>query len=1078
MIKKIIFVLTTTLLLLSSTPVLAQVIMPPTVPQPAAASDVVGFNIQNTGSTAIDARYITFGQPFRQGQVPGGSTFFAKVNGANIPVQADIKTTFPDGSVRFAALTMQTPALSENSSASALLAVGGTTGTAINLATALNSYHLVVTFSGDVSGTYDIGALLKAALASGKATYWLKGPLATQARVDIPLVSSMHLVADVTAYVDGTFSTDLQFNNDYALQAVGGTLTYTATITQNGATLLNTGALTHYQYQQWHHVFYSTSKPAINIQYDVNYLIATGAVPPYDTTAGIDANNISGMASDMTRGNWDAPFGSHNYPGVTNGIDQFMPATGDRGDIGPVTAWQSVWLLTQDPVAARYINYQADAASVVPWHYFDPAHNDYLSLTYHPNLWTDPRGAPDTLTQQTAVGPVPDCCSVAEGWAPDTSHAPDLNFIPYIMTASRYNLDQINAHATIDEMSDYPYYRSGQNYNINTGIGFVINGSDQARQQAWTFRDIVDAGWANPDGTIQKTYWDGLVKSNLQHIIAMEPTWNTELGQLHGALPAGGSLGPWQQGYFISSVVKAARMGYSDAVPVLNWMANFNVGRFMNGANGFDPHDGVAYYLSLSPVSSPTWAATETATAAAGSSLKGTFANGEIVYMALARMALAGYIAVTNDSQAKTAYAWLVDGTQPVIGKYYQGAITKFNFSPGASYTPVAAVVPSYVPINIPSPSPTPTPTPVTTPVPTPTPTPTPVQSPAPAPTPSSQTLIGTAGDDTLKAVDGIHIVDGLGGYNIVNILAPVGAYDDWFVVVPHAGGTVTVAEGHGSGYTYTLSHIQEIRFQYGRVVMTGTPVVTTTPAPTQTPTPAVPVPTPIPAPTPTPTSSPTSTPTPTPTPIPTNALTAAQIQAILGLLSSFGANPSIIANVQAVLTGGTTKQAAAPEFAIGSRVSVIDIARVRSSPSLTTKSIGLQRQGSRGTVVDGPKVANGYTLWKINYDTGVDGWSAQSLLSLLVVSAATPASPLSSAPSQGVVSTTPLTHTLAVGWTGPEVVALQTALSKIGKFNDEITGYFGHATEAAVMAFQKSNNLAAVGIVGPQTRSLLQQSR
>ena len=82
-----------------------------------------------------------------------------------------------------------------------------------------------------------------------------------------------------------------------------------------------------------------------------------------------------------------------------------------------------------------------------------------------------------------------------------------------------------------------------------------------------------------------------------------------------------------------------------------------------------------------------------------------------------------------------------------------------------------------------------------------------------------------------------------------------------------------------------------------------------------------------------------------------------------------------------------------------------------------------------------------------------------------------------SASPLAGTAGALPLQHSLAIGWTGPEVTTLQSLLSKLGYYADEVTGYFGSATETAVKGFQSENNLSAVGIVGPQTRSLLLQS-
>ena len=54
----------------------------------------------------------------------------------------------------------------------------------------------------------------------------------------------------------------------------------------------------------------------------------------------------------------------------------------------------------------------------------------------------------------------------------------------------------------------------------------------------------------------------------------------------------------------------------------------------------------------------------------------------------------------------------------------------------------------------------------------------------------------------------------------------------------------------------------------------------------------------------------------------------------------------------------------------------------------------------------------------------------------------------------------------------GDDVVALQQALEARG-FNPGVSdGVFGPGTEAAVIAFQKSEGLTPDGIVGPQTVS------
>jgi putative chitinase len=64
--------------------------------------------------------------------------------------------------------------------------------------------------------------------------------------------------------------------------------------------------------------------------------------------------------------------------------------------------------------------------------------------------------------------------------------------------------------------------------------------------------------------------------------------------------------------------------------------------------------------------------------------------------------------------------------------------------------------------------------------------------------------------------------------------------------------------------------------------------------------------------------------------------------------------------------------------------------------------------------------------------------------------------------------------HTLKLGSRGPDVVALQDALRKHGFNPGDNRGTFDEATEAAVLAFQRSEGLLADGIVGNRTATEL----
>ena len=91
----------------------------------------------------------------------------------------------------------------------------------------------------------------------------------------------------------------------------------------------------------------------------------------------------------------------------------------------------------------------------------------------------------------------------------------------------------------------------------------------------------------------------------------------------------------------------------------------------------------------------------------------------------------------------------------------------------------------------------------------------------------------------------------------------------------------------------------------------------------------------------------------------------------------------------------------------------------------------------------------------------GLTGANAQMVLAL-----ATPATTTTTTTSGSCYQ---FTKTLAVGSKGADVTALQNALNI-----SPATGYFGNMTKAAVMSYQTTNKLAALGMVGPATRASL----
>src|SRR6185437_9116832 len=150
----------------------------------------------------------------------------------------------------------------------------------------------------------DAAQALAAALRNGTASSWLSGPQASQVRIDVPVAGSLHVTFDITAYADGTYSTDVQFNNDIAMSASGGRVKYDAAIRQDGATVFAQNDIDQFQYQTWHKVIDSSGavgvlNGGVNVQHDTAAMAAAGFIENYDPSTGVKTSLIAANAASL-----------------------------------------------------------------------------------------------------------------------------------------------------------------------------------------------------------------------------------------------------------------------------------------------------------------------------------------------------------------------------------------------------------------------------------------------------------------------------------------------------------------------------------------------------------------------------------------------------------------------------------------------------------------------------------------------------------------------------------------------------------------------------------------------------------
>jgi hypothetical protein len=315
--------------------------------------------------------------------------------------------------------------------------------------------------------------------------------------------------------------------------------------------------------------------------------------------------------------------------------------------------------MTQDIRAASYALGQAETASAVPWNMWDAKHDSWLSVEDYPSLWTDVRGGIGRPGDSNAGG-LAQQSDLLTGWTLDPAHQPDLSYVPYLMTGERWMLDNLQAQAGWNIVSQWPEER-GADANL------VVQGN-QVRGAAWALRQIDEAAWSSPDGSEAKAYFTAASEANWSWIVRQIPSWTEQQGEAHGWLPGvygtEGALPPWQQDYFASTAIAAARHGNADALSYLEWASNFLVGRFQHEADGFAPHDGAAYLLAISDPATgvvyDSWAEIGARTVANDWSNGEGWSHTDGDYAQLALATLAGIVELTGSQEAAEAYTMLV----------------------------------------------------------------------------------------------------------------------------------------------------------------------------------------------------------------------------------------------------------------------------------------------------------------------------------------------------------------------------------------------------------------------------------
>ncbi|NHZ92428.1 hypothetical protein F2P45_25980 [Massilia sp. CCM 8733] len=549
---------------------------------------------------------LTFGQVFAPGAFPANAGLVGVAGDVLVPLQVNVKAKHPDGSVRHAIISASLPQINAGQSVSLAL-----NAAAAAPPVAPRGPGSLLAAGFDTMVKLNVGGQLYTASAAELLQHsayqtWLSGAVVNEWQVAAPLKSAAgvehpHLSARfaIRAYnsvngINGKVRVDVTIENNWAYEPAPKQFTYDAEVLINGKSIYNINALKHYQHARWRKVFWPGVDPSIHIKHDTPYLIASKAVPNYDQSLTIVPAALTAMKTT-----WDsAKAGPMGMAMVNN----YMPATGGRPDIGLNHTWGAMYLLSMDERAKEVTVGLSDLSGSWPMHYRDRNTGQPVSIVDYPYV-RDIRISSDSYNRVLKRWEdLPRCAPAAEcvtPYTPDTAHHPSFSYLPYLVTGDTYHLDELHFWANWNLVNQNPGYRK-------FATGLVK--SHQARGQAWALRSLTQAAYIAPDDHPLKGYFKQVVGNNLDWYTATYVNGNSnQLGFLDNSGfatvayggPGGPKTGmsPWQDDFFTSAVGQAHELGFTNAKPLLDWKSRFPVGRMT--APGYCWVDGAVYALSV-----------------------------------------------------------------------------------------------------------------------------------------------------------------------------------------------------------------------------------------------------------------------------------------------------------------------------------------------------------------------------------------------------------------------------------------------------------------------------------------------
>lgn len=515
---------------------------------------------------------------FKQGDVAN----FPRPTVAGTPVttwQSDVKTRWPDGSVKFAIVSFlntiassgaiaidfvnsANPCSSGNQAAcdAAALSIAQMKAFQETSGGAADGWNVQIeATASSITKTFNARTILNAcgSISLDASTlgcrYWLRGPVRTAVILEdrssaraydagwactscSPPYSGTTWTSDAThKSLHPTFivefwagTANVQFST-ISLENMWSThlqdQAYALTI-KTGGTLATTAYtkayFPHYYRTRWRKSFWNAAAPGVvKANLNLAYMASTGAIPNFDLSKApsVSGDNTSFAGSDKCDINGHGLF------------DQAMGDTGGRPELGIIPGWYVRAMYTMDPTAVANMLLMSDCYGSVQENiresntglFYDSAHAvDAFGRTFSVDAHAN--GGINGITFPTvgSAGISP----VFTGF--NLAHQAGFSFVPYLFSGDYYTLESLQLQAANDIANTDPTTLA---YGRNGAMGIINGRAQQLRGQAWGWRDLIQATFASVDGTPESAYLNQKLANNIGQ---MEGWYNITSGAYNG----------------------------------------------------------------------------------------------------------------------------------------------------------------------------------------------------------------------------------------------------------------------------------------------------------------------------------------------------------------------------------------------------------------------------------------------------------------------------------------------------------------------------------------------------------------